>query len=160
MSLPSIDWPNIAATLTATTLGGLIAVFVAQRQIKASQANEHQRVLREVARDLIESLDSFLHIAYRGGDEERRERERLARRILSLCALSIPERFDVMQEHLGLVDQWWRVKHNKSDRRVRGVGYSATQLLFVDVKESLFRQVFGVTVRLTRDTEGDDELPF
>jgi hypothetical protein len=160
MNLFAIDWPNIAATLTATVLGGLIAVFVAQRQIKASQANERQRIVRDIARDLIESLDSFLHIAYRGDGEEHRERERLARRILSLCALCIPERFDAMQEHLGLVEQWWRAKRKNNGRRVRGVGYSATQGLFAEIKESLFLQVFGVTVRLTREAEEDGELPF
>jgi hypothetical protein len=79
-------------------------------------------------RDLIESLDSFLHIAYRGDGPERLERERLSRRILSLVALCMPERFEPMQQHLALIDQWWRAKRSGSAQRPRGVGYSVTRL--------------------------------
>lgn len=63
--MSTIDWPNIAATLASAFIGGLIAAGVAGRQIKASHSAERDKTRRECARDLIESIDSFLHIAYR-----------------------------------------------------------------------------------------------
>jgi hypothetical protein len=98
MPLNVIDWPNIAATLASACVGGLIAAGIAGRQIKASHAAERDKTRRECARDLIESIDSFLHIAYRNETHEARlERQRLRRRILSLLATCLPERFEATQ---------------------------------------------------------------
>lgn len=163
--LNAIDWPNIVATVAAAVLGGWIASRVAQRQIHAAQAAERDKARRDVARDLIESVDSYLHIAYRGGDQERLERQRLRRRILSLTAIVLPDRFAAMQEHLDLVERWWRAKSNPA-KKPRGVGYSATEAHFIDLKQAVFVEVFGARVQLSRseddlaDPGGEDALPF
>lgn len=160
-TLSTIDWPNIAATLASAFIGGLIAAGVAGRQIKASHSAERDKTRRECARDLIESIDSFLHIAYRSETPDSRlERQRLRRRILSLLVMCLPERFDATQTHLDGIDTWWRRRRSNSAQRIAGMGFTATEQFFDDLKSSLFEEVFGIRVVLSRVNEGAEELPF
>jgi hypothetical protein len=156
----AIDWTNIVATLASACIGGLIAAGIAGRQIKASQAAERDKTRRECARDLIESIDSFLHIAYRNDTVEARlERQRLHRRILSLLATCLPESFEATQQHLDGIDGWWRRRRRPGAQRVPGFGITATENFFGDLKSELFEQVFGTRVVLTRAGEAEEELP-
>lgn len=163
MTLSAIDWPNIVATLTAACLGGLIAAHVAKRQIDAAQRVDFDRTRRDTARELIEAIDSFLHIAYRGEQPvDKLERQRLRRRILSLTALVMSGRFNAVQDHLNLVDRWWGQR--RGGPRVAGAGFTATETFFTELKEGIFLEVFGTRVHLTAtpdpmQTEGDG-LPF
>lgn len=61
-----IDWANVMATLASAAIGGWIAAKIAQRQSEAAFKAEQEKVRKEAARDLIESMDPFLHIVYRG----------------------------------------------------------------------------------------------
>lgn len=70
-----MDWSNIFATLVASMIGGLVATSIARRQINATMQVERDKSRREVALELLESVDSYVHIAYRGGAEERLERQ-------------------------------------------------------------------------------------
>lgn len=147
-----IDWVNAMATLASAAMGGWIAAGVAQRQSEAAIRAEQEKVRKEVARDLIEAMDSFLHIAYRGEDlNSRLERQRLRRRIQSLAALSVPERFADIQGHLDIVDGWWRSR--EGGPKVRGAGVSATEHFFDQIKGALFTEVFRVDVQL-RQSDG------
>ena len=144
-----IDWANVMATLASAAMGGWIAAKVAQRQSEAAIRAEQEKVRKEVARDLIEAMDSFLHIAYRGEDPNSRlERQRLRRRIQSLAALSVPERFADIQGHLDIVDGWWRSR--EGGPRVRGAGVSATEHFFDQIKGALLTEVFRVNVQLSQ----------
>lgn len=92
MPLCTIDWPNITATLAASIIGGLIAAYVARGQIRAAMQVERDKARRETALELLESMDSYVHIAYRGEDAQQHwERQRLRRRIISLTVLTLPE---------------------------------------------------------------------
>ncbi len=84
MPLDTIDWPNITATLAAAAMGGWVAASVAKRQITAAVQVERDKAKREAGRELLESIDSYLHIAYRGDGDQRWERQRLRRKIISL----------------------------------------------------------------------------
>lgn len=147
--LGSVDWPNIVATLAAAVLGGWIATRIAQRQIAASQKVEADKIRRELAREWIETVDSYLHIAYRS---ERMQRQLLRRRMLSLTALVMPQRFDAVQAHLDGVEQWSRARQFNLPRP-SGLGYSATEAFFVDLKEALFGEAFGVQFKLTHQSD-------
>jgi hypothetical protein len=147
----AVDWPNLVATLSAAVLGGWIASRIAQRQMTASAEAERDKTRRELARDLIESIDSYLHIAYRGSGEDRFERQRLHRRILSLIALVMPAEFTATQNHLDAVELWWRAKTNPT-LKPRGVGLTATETFCIALKQRLFAEVFGTLLVLTQDT--------
>jgi hypothetical protein len=160
MPVNAIDWTNIVATLASACIGGLIAAGIAGKQIKAAQTTERDKSRRENARDLIESIDSYLHIAYRDSSPEGRlERQRLRRRILSLLVLCLPERFEATQKHLDDIDKWWQHRRSGIGHRPNGVGFTATEVFFDELKSALFEQVFGTRVALTRSNEAEQELP-
>jgi len=140
-----IDWPNIVATLAAALIGGLIASKVARHQIQANQQVEREKIRKETARELIEAIDSYVHIAYRdSSDAATLERQRLRKRILSLTALTAPDRFQHVKDHLIGIDRWWRQKQpGFSGPYVAGFGLTATQTFFESLKTDLFCQVFG-----------------
>jgi len=97
-------------------------------------------------------MDSFLHIAYRGTDHESRmERQRLRRRIQSLAVLSLPDQFVAIQEHLDLVEGWWR--HREGGPRVKGAGVTATESFFDGIKSRLFKDVFKIEVSFNPSTD-------
>ncbi len=138
-----IDWPNITATLIAAAIGGLIASKVARHQIEANQRAEREKVRRETARELIEAIDSYVHIAYRDqSDASPQERQRLRKRILSLVALTLPDNFPPVREHLDGIDRWWWQKQS-GGTSAKGFGLTATNQFFEKLKSELFSQVFG-----------------
>ncbi|KRG63654.1 hypothetical protein ABB27_17410 [Stenotrophomonas terrae] len=139
-----IDWPNVMATLCAALIGGLVATKVAKGQVQAMLQAEREKSQKETALELLESIDSFVHIAYRGGDEQSRlERQRLRRRMLSLTVLTVPNRFTDLQSHLDGVDRWWFRKNNGGTQKIADVGYTATNDFFERLKTDLFCEVFG-----------------
>ena len=153
-----IDWPNITATLAAAAIGGWVAAGVAKRQIQASLEVEREKVRKETSKELIEALDSFVHIAYRHDSEEKRhERQRLRRRILSLTALALPARFADTQSHLDMIDRWWWKQKHPSAPPVTGAGYTATNEFFETVKTDLFREVFGQRIEFSRESANTDK---
>ena len=153
-----IDWPNIVATLAAAAIGGWVAAGVANRQIQTSLQVEREKVRKETSKELIEAIDSFVHIAYRHDSEEkRRERQRLRRRILSLTALALPERFADTQRHLDLIDRWWWKQSHPAAMPVQGAGYTATNDFFEAVKTQLFREVFGQRIEFSSESERTDD---
>ena len=147
MPLDTIDWPNITATLAAAAMGGWVAASVAKRQITAAVQVERDKAKREAGRELLESIDSYLHIAYRGDGDQRWERQRLRRKIISLTLLTLPEQAASVQEHLDAVDGWWR--QQAGGPRVKGVGFTATEQFFNNLKQTLFSVIFGTIVQLT-----------
>lgn len=152
-----IDWANTAATLISAVMGGWIASNIAKRQADATNQVEQEKVRKEAARDLIESMDSFLHIAYRGADHESRmERQRLRRRIQSLAVLSLPEQFMAIQDHLDLVESWWRQRNGGP--RVKGAGVTATEGFFDGIKSRLFKEVFKIDVAFSPSLEADERV--
>lgn len=143
-----IDWPNIVATVAAAVIGGWIAARIAQRQTEAMQQVELQKFRSHAARELIEAVDSYVHIAYRSKDEAGKlERQRLRRRIVSLTAEVLPEKVEPVQEHLDGIEKWWRAK--RGGLAPKGMGYTATEIFFDGFKEDLFEQVFGKRMTLT-----------
>ncbi|CTP92549.1 hypothetical protein [Xanthomonas graminis] len=156
-----IDWPNILATLAAAAIGGWVAAGVASRQIQASLQVEREKVRQETSKELIEAIDSFVHIAYRHDNEEKRhERQRLRRRILSLTALALPEQFSDTQRHLDMIDRWWwRKQYQPSAPPIQGTGFTATNDFFEGVKTRLFRDVFGQRIEFSGESERTDAAP-
>lgn len=150
-----IDWLNIVATLVAAAIGGGVAVLVAQQQMRASESAEQRKRRSAAGLELVDTLDSYLHVAYRG---DPLDRQRLRRRILSLTALAMPVRFDAMQTHLELVDRWWASK-KRNGPPVRGAGLSATDEFFRDFKQMLFLEVFGTSVQLVPSPEPESSEP-
>ncbi|MDM7553382.1 hypothetical protein [Xanthomonas fragariae] len=152
-----IDWPNIVSTLVAAAIGGCVAACVASRQIEASLQVEREKVRKETSKELIEAIDSLVHIAYRHDSEEKRhERQRLRRRILSLTALALPERFSDTQRHLDLIDRWWWKQSHPASPAVQGAGYTATNGFFEGVKTQLFCDIFGQRIEFSGDSERTD----
>lgn len=150
--MSEIDWANTAATLISAVMGGWIASNIAKRQADVTNQVEQEKLRKEAARELIESMDSFLHIAYRGTDHESRmERQRLRRRIQSLAVLSLPDQFVAIQDHLDLVEGWWRSR--EGGPRVKGVGVTATESFFDGIKSRLFKEVFKIDVSFNPSTE-------
>jgi len=154
MPLETIDWPNITATLAAAAMGGWVAASVAKRQITAALQVERDKAQREAGRELLESIDSYLHIAYRGDGDLRWERQRLRRKIISLTLLTFPQQAASVQEHLDAVDAWWR--QQAGGPRVKGVGFTATEQFFNGIKQTLFSEVFGTTVQFTAVTDSSE----
>lgn len=147
MDLSSIDWPNVTATLIAAAIGGKVAMSIARAQMNEIRAIEQDRIRRELGRELIEAVDSYVHIPYRGAADETLERQRLRRRILSLTALLVPEQFNPVEDHLNRVDKWWRGR--ETGLSVRGVGYTATEEFMSRFKQTLFAEVFKTHIRVS-----------
>jgi hypothetical protein len=159
MNFAAIDWPNIVATLASACLGGWIASRIAVSQMAAAQAAERAKSRREIARELIEAIDSLLHIAYRDNTNDGTlQRQRLRRRILSLVAMCIPERFVDTQDHLDRIDAWWHARQ-RAGVRPTGMGFTATEDFFYGIKSELFEAVFGMKAPLSRTNQGDAEQP-
>ncbi|BBP01671.1 hypothetical protein [Sulfuriferula nivalis] len=142
-----IDWTNIVATLTSAMLGGWIASRIATYQTQATVRSNEQNQKQEVARDLLEAIDSFIHVAYRG---ESSERQRHSRRIRTLCALVLPSEFEEINNHLKKVEAWHRAESND---RPRGMGISATDKLLSATKQRIFLDVFNQRLDLSNDTD-------
>lgn len=150
-----IDWINAGSTLVAAAIGGAIAARVATFQTRATFAAEQASRTQQTARDLLEAIDSYIHIAYRG---DREERQRCERRVLTLSALVTPARFDAIQDHFELVNKWHQWKTN-SGPKPHGIGLSATETFFEDVKQALFRTIFGVQLKSSdRGPETDEDI--
>nr|WP_238396060.1 hypothetical protein [Xanthomonas fragariae] len=143
--------------MVAAAIGGCVAACVASRQIEASLQVEREKVRKETSKELIEAIDSLVHIAYRHDSEEKRhERQRLRRRILSLSALALPERFSDTQRHLDLIDRWWWKQSHPASPAVQGAGYTATNGFFEGVKTQLFCDIFGQRIEFSGDSERTD----
>lgn len=139
-----IDWPNVIATLCAALIGGLVATKVAKGQVQAMLQAEREKSQKETALELLEAIDSFVHIAYRGADEQSRlERQRLRRRMLSLTVITMPTRFAGLQSHLDTVDRWWFRKNSGGTQKIADVGYTATNEFFERLKADIFCEIFG-----------------
>lgn len=147
-----IDWPNVVATLFAAGVGGWVASSIARSQMKATLQVEREKARKDSARELVEAVDSYVHIAYRDqeGGQSKYERQRLRRRILSLCVLTLPKRFADVQEHLDAIDRWWLRRCGMVGVPVAGVGYTATNAFFEGFKTQLFREVSssGLNLRI------------
>jgi len=149
-----IDWPNVTATLVAALLGGWVATKIAKSQIQAMTQAEREKMRKETGLELMEAIDSFMHIAYRDQDEQSRfERQRLRRRILSLTALTLPDSFQSVQQHLDGIERWWRHKQGEfTGSPPAGMGYTATSSFFEALKTNLFVEIFDQRIQFSRDT--------
>ncbi|WP_078120443.1 hypothetical protein [Thiosocius teredinicola] len=145
----NIDWLNAGSTLIAAAIGGIIAARVATYQTRATLKAEQDGRKQETARELLEAIDSFMHIAYRG---EHEERQRHCRRVLTLSALLIPDQFDAIQSRLNYVHLWHR---REEGDKPRGIGLTATEGFFAKIKQHLFQTIFGVQFKAVDDRSSD-----
>lgn len=151
MTTPDFDWPNIAATLISSIIGGLVAVYAARLQNQVTGKVEEDRMLKEITLELIDSIDSYLHIAYRDySPETSYERQRLRRRIQSLTAVALYEEYEKTKGHLDKINLWWLNKNsNQETSSIKGIGYTASEDFFQVLKNKLHKKAFGINLPIT-----------
>ena len=128
------DWADVTATMLSTIIGGVLASRVATYQTRATLKAEERRRQQAIARDMLETIDSYVHIAFRG---ETTERQRLDRRLRTLSKMILPEAYGSTDEHLLAVARW-----HSNTSKPKGTGFSATTEFFDTIKQRLFAKFF------------------
>lgn len=144
---------SIVVPIVAALLGAFIANQVAKNQIKTMLQLEKERVLKEATFELIDAIDSFVHISYRKSVEQE-ERQRLRRRILSLLALVDKDSFEMTSFELYKVEHWYKVQissDNPDDKKLQlsrypNIGFTSTNKFFAELKKDIMKKVYNIDV--------------
>ncbi|MFA6095007.1 MAG: hypothetical protein WC757_03945 [Candidatus Paceibacterota bacterium] len=136
-------------------MGGLVAVYAARLQNQATGRDGVDRMLKAITLELIDTIDSYLHIAYR--DDSRQspfERQRLRRRIQSLTSVALPEEYETTKDHLDKIHFWWLNKDkSQSTSPTKGIGYTASESFFQALKNKLNKKAFGIDIAPSKTPE-------
>ena len=137
-----IDWPNALSTLIAAAMGGWIAATIAKKQIATTIELENSKRLHGLAYELLDTLDTYLNIAFRGEDTER---QRYSKKIVTLSAILIPGESNNLQKHFNAVESWHSARKNGT-AKPPGVSYNATRQYIEATKQHILQKIFNVSL--------------